>query len=185
MKHVLRNLTFLALMIVLAGCGTEKAPPHYGMYFVKGKNFVEIPLSFGGPDISQPFVLSPETQPQIAIWDPDVNLSLFNLVLMEPTSRRSGFDPKVAVAFDANSGDNGLVTMRPKDPLTPDVYCLIQGDYLTTPDRIKHWCFEVEGKKSEQAQSTPNENPPSQQAPTPMPIAAPPIECTAPLNLDT
>lgn len=170
--RILRSLLVtLLLAAFLSSCGGETTPPHLGVFFVKGKNYVEIPLSLGGPDTSSPFIASPEAQPMITVWDPAVDLSLFNLVLMKPTTSRSGFDPVVAVPFEATPNDEGMVTLRPTGPLSPDVYCMIQGDYLTTPDRIRHWCFEVPGVDTGQRRAEkPADSQPVQAATAVVPV---------------
>ena len=134
-------ITLGALLMVLIAqpacesLGASK-PPHHGAFLKKGRSFVEmeqhglerpLPSDEGVPHTS-------DKQPLIVVWDPDV-IPRF-LVL-------SGGK------FDMTSKEDGVLELRPREPLSPGMYCLSAGHPLLPPPAIPHWYFVVEGTAAE------------------------------------
>lgn len=127
-------MVLMAQPACLGRCPSK--PPHHGAFLKKDCSFIEmeqkglerpLPSDEGVPHTS-------EKQPLIVVWDPDV-IPRF-LVL-------SGAE------YDIASKEEGVLELRPREPLSPGMYCLSAGHPLLPPGDIPHWYFVVEGTAAE------------------------------------
>lgn len=138
MKHRLTIvLVGLALLVAQLACLGSSTPPHYGVFLKKGSSFVEMEAFQGGPpslDV-EGIPTASDSQPLIVMWSPEVDLGL--LVLVD--EQRGG-----SIAYDVAPGDEeGILEIRPGDPLDPGVYCFHQGNPMLPASRLPVWCFRV------------------------------------------
>lgn len=134
-----RSLFFLFLsLLFFVACGSGK-PPAYGAYLKEGGRFVEIPqhyVVFGEPDDEElsDIPYAKEDRPVITFWQPQFS---FDYLYLE-----SGAGDGRLIPFEIiPQEEEGMVEIRPREGMDPDIYCLTQGDpfgvYLNT------WCFGV------------------------------------------
>lgn len=146
----MRSITLFAMSLVIASifaaCSQgETTPPHYGVFLVIDKEYVEIPVFKGDPDSTTEITQSPETQPLIAYWIREADLNLLTLAKFDVSGSGRSYNRKEDVEFQVSPRDDGLFELRASSPLPGGVYCLVQGDWMLPPTMIQHWCFEVQG----------------------------------------
>jgi len=132
-------MILMAQMACLGRCPSK--PPHYGAFLKKDCSFIEmeqkglrkpLPSDEGVPRTS-------DKQPLIVVWDPDVIPRFLGLYDREGNEVRCDMTPK----------EDGVLELRPREPLSPGMYCLVAGHPLLPPGDIPHWYFVVEGTAAE------------------------------------
>lgn len=139
-------LTLTILSLVLAACGQRKlepVPPHYGMFFIKDNEYIEINVIEGDPEETATFMQAPEAQPLLALWDPQADVSLMSLMGEGNPDSSDGSGPRGEFPFQVAPGEQGVLQLRSSAPLAAGQYCFVQGNFMLPPNMIKHYCFAV------------------------------------------
>ncbi len=137
-----RWITTLGIVLILAaqlscrGPGSSK-PPHYGGFLKDGSRLIEMEQYNGGPvDFNDRGIPeAPDSHPSIVLWYEEANTSNLRL--------RQGIGVGMPIPYDVTPQEEGILEIRPEDPLDPGVYCLVQGDPLKSPIEIPYWCFRI------------------------------------------
>ena len=128
---------FVVLTLGMLACGGDRKPPYYGAFLKDGRDLVELTemRAVGVPrsgDLDGVPIAS-DSQPVIVLWKPDTRLQYLQFF---------SISPRQELRYNADPKDEGIVDLRPVDPLDPGRYCFIQGDPLGMG--LPAWCFEVE-----------------------------------------
>lgn len=139
--HLIRaSLSVVASLLIVSCCcpSSSKTPPHTGAFLKQSTKLVEMREYKGGPPkgATDGIPVTSDRRPEIVLWYPEVNLSL--LVLYGEGTR--------SLPYDATPGRNGIITIRPRQALSDDLYHLSQGSPMLPSALISHWCFRVKGK---------------------------------------
>ena len=132
------TIAILAILFVLSLCSCgEKAPPHYGAFLKDGGNFIELPeLEVFGRITERDVAgapVAPDSHPVVALWRQGTRLEYLMLYQINPFEE---------LRYTADPKDDGVINLRPVDPLQPGYYCYYQGDPLGMG--LPAWCFEVQ-----------------------------------------
>ena len=129
-------IVFLLVATALA-CGGSAKPPYYGAFIKDGSDLIELTemQAFGVPRSNEldGIPIAPDSQPVIVLWQPDTRLQYLQLF---------STSPRQELLYNADPKDEGIIELRPADPLDPGRYCFIQGDPLGMG--LPAWCFEVQ-----------------------------------------
>lgn len=143
------KIAFFTIVVVVIGanaCSSSKTqPPHYGLFLHENDAYAEMHYSEGMPnnEIGIGIPVSQESQPIIVVWNPDINLSYFYLKEYGTYGDQ--------VIFDVAPLDEGILEMRPSDPLPNGTYCFVQGNPIGSPYSLATWCFNIGGEESIQS----------------------------------
>ena len=135
-KYFIVLLAAVLFSVLLSGCA-EKKPPYYGGFLKKGGDYVEIPELelFDVPSVNElsDVPSSLDSQPLFVLWKPETRLDY--LIFFSVKSQEE-------IRYTAEPKEDGIIEIRPADPLESGYYCFIQGDPLGV--FLPGWCFQVE-----------------------------------------
>ena len=140
-------LLVVVSILLLTACGQEEPkPPYYGVFLIKGVDLVELTptevVGFPRESLIGNVPSAGDTQPVITIWNPELVLQYLQFFSL--TDRNE-------LTYDVTPKENGIVDVRPSDPLDSGVYCFIQGDPISS--FLNAWCFRI-GEAEDVSQDT-------------------------------
>lgn len=140
-KTLIKIILVISSIIAQVACRSSK-PPHYGAFLKEGSQLIEL-LQFEGPpeaDQINNIPVASNSNPTIMFWYPDIVLQYLFLV--------SNAGEGEEVGFNVVPEDDDLLEIQPKQPLAPDIYCLVQTDPLGVFFFFPNWCFRIGGEQS-------------------------------------
>lgn len=133
------TVAYLAVLVALmAACvGRPSRPPHFGFFLRAESKLLEMQEFTGSPDRGETegIPVTANAQPVVIAWHDGIILEWLQLF--------SDYGDGDLLPFDVTPQADGVLELRPRDVLMPDVYCFVQGHPLGTPYQLPTWCFRV------------------------------------------
>lgn len=138
---VLLGLLFLVLRGLFSGGSLPATPPYLGVFLVDGNEYVETLTAKGEPDPQSNFPRTNNSEPEVAFWLSGID---YNLLMFRPLGKgRDSIDDPANIPFRLYITEDDVVFAQFDSPLSNDVYCFVQGDWMGIPGQLNHYCFEV------------------------------------------